>query len=73
MYKTVQIGTRCWMKENLKVTKAPDGTGITRYCYESNTANCAAYGGLYTWDVTMQGTASGNAVPGGVRGICALD
>lgn len=29
-YNTVSIGTQCWMKTNLRTTKNPDGTSITK-------------------------------------------
>jgi uncharacterized protein (TIGR02145 family) len=70
VYNTVLIGTQCWMKENLKTTKDADGNAITRYCYDDNPSNCDVYGGLYTWTTVMNGAASSNNVPSGVRGIC---
>ncbi|MFA5804712.1 MAG: FISUMP domain-containing protein [Melioribacteraceae bacterium] len=60
-YNTVQIGTQCWLKENLDVGTMIQGTqdqannGITeKYCYDNNPNNCATYGGLYQWNEAMQ-------------------
>lgn len=80
-YDTIAIGTQCWMKQNLKVTRNAAGTAITRYCY---TGSGCGYdpannfdGGLYTWNTMMDGSVSCNgtgasqpacSVP--VQGIC---
>lgn len=64
-YPTVQIGTQCWMKENLRVTRTAAGVNINRYCH-----NCPAYGGHYDWNTIMQGAPSSNSNPSGVQGIC---
>lgn len=70
VYTTVRIGTQCWMKENLKATRDADGNAIARYCYKDDPSNCNVYGGLYTWTTAMNGAASSNTIPSGVRGIC---
>lgn len=71
-YNTVQIGTQCWLKENLDVgtmiSGSQDATNngvIEKYCYNNNTANCNTYGGLYQWNEAMQY----NTTPG-TKGIC---
>jgi uncharacterized protein (TIGR02145 family) len=60
-YKTIKIGSQCWMAENLKIGKTIDGSTkqtnnniIEKYCYDNNTNNCKIYGGLYQWDEMMQ-------------------
>ncbi|MBQ6155573.1 MAG: choice-of-anchor J domain-containing protein [Bacteroidales bacterium] len=81
-YNTVQIGTQCWMKENLKTTKYPDGSEITlttgstsystgyRLYPNNNSSNVSTYGYLYNWAAMMNGAASSNMNPSGVQGIC---
>jgi len=64
-YNTVQIGSQCWLKENLKVTKNPAGEAITRYCYDNDPSICETDGGLYDWN-----TAMNNSTQEGAQGIC---
>ena len=74
-YATVQIGTQCWMAENLNVgTMIISSSGgflqtdndiIERYCYENDITNCETYGGLYEWPEAMQ-----YATAEGAQGIC---
>ncbi len=71
-YSTVQIGTQCWMAENLNIGSRIDGTAnqtdnstIEKYCYEDEPDNCTVYGGLYQWDEMMQYVTTE-----GAQGIC---
>lgn len=71
-YRTVQIGTRCWFKENLnigtRINKSSDQTDnstIEKYCYNNDEANCNVYGGLYQWNEAMQYITTE-----GTQGIC---
>lgn len=66
VYNTVELGSQCWLKENLKTTSAIGET----YAPYGEVANIAAYGRLYTWEAAMQGASSSEANPSGVRGIC---
>lgn len=78
VYNTVVIGTQCWLKENLKVTKYNDNTSIPlvtldaswsalttpAYCWYSN--NEAGYGNtygvLYNWFAVNSSTNGGKNV-----------
>ena len=71
-YNTVQIGTQCWMKENMNIgtmvagisDQTNNGT-IEKYCNNNNESNCNIYGGFYQWNEMMNYTTTP-----GVQGIC---
>jgi uncharacterized protein (TIGR02145 family) len=71
-YSTVQIGTQCWMAENLNygtmipgVNEMANNGEIEKYCYDNGTIWCNVYGGLYQWNEMMQYVTTE-----GVQGIC---
>ncbi len=83
LYSTVSIGNQCWMKENLRTTKYPDGTQIplltdssstigARYNPNGAETNVQNYGYLYNWTAVMNGSSSSSANPSGVQGICPV-
>ncbi len=84
-YNVVEIGSQCWMAENLRTTKNPDGTTITQgtsstssdastaYWYEpSGGVSADPYGYLYNWTAVMNGESASSTNPSNVRGICPL-
>ena len=77
VYHTVQIGTQCWLRENLDAgTMIPSNQSqtnngnIEKYCYQNNPVNCCIYGAYYHWDEALQYAPGSNNVPSGIQGIC---
>lgn len=84
LYRTVQIGSQCWMAENMRCTSSPSGHKWYRNPYFSaSQPEYAAYyatpmdprhGILYNWaaamDLSAHQSSSGKATAGRVRGIC---
>ena len=80
VYKTVKLGNQVWMAENLRTTRYADGAPIplvtatssaaVRYYPNNNSANVTVFGYLYSWYAVMKGSASSDANPSGVQGVC---
>ena len=83
-YNTVQIGTQCWLRENIRIgttittsSNQTNNSVIERYCYRNDTNYCNVYGGLYQWAEAVQylngvtnTTHWANPQPTNVQGIC---
>lgn len=72
VYNTKQIGSQCWMSENINIGTNINGTNsqtdngvLEKHCYNNAEANCSTYGGLYQWGEMMQ-----YVTIEGVQGIC---
>ncbi len=72
VYNTVQIGSQCWMRENLRVGTTIEGSMnmtdnniIEKYCYDDDPSNCEVFGGLYQWNEIMN-----YSEVEGTQGIC---
>ncbi len=76
-YKTVKISDQTWMAENLNIgikkfksDSLTDNGRIEKFCYNEEDNNCNIYGGLYTWEETMQYNPSDSGTTGITQGIC---
>ena len=82
-YKTVSIGERTWMSENLNYYKETDlSVKDKSWCYGNNPENCDVAGRLYTWAAAIDsaklykdksidcGYGKTCALPDTVYGIC---
>lgn len=80
-YSTIEIGTQCWMKENLNIgtmiagsVNQTNNSTIEKYCFGDLSASCRSldsgglgYGGLYQWNEAMQYVTTS-----GTQGICPI-
>jgi uncharacterized protein (TIGR02145 family) len=65
VYRTVKIGDRVWLAENLRSTKFQDGTPVnTGFVPDDNDKNLSSYGRLYDWNDVSN---SRNICPAGWR------
>lgn len=72
-YRTIEMGGKCWMAENLNVgvmlaayNSTPSNNGYAeKWCYDNDVDNCSNEGALYDWDELMNYSSTH-----GGQGLC---
>ena len=82
VYNTVQIGSQCWMKENLRTTHFADGVAIPTVSNSDTSSivprrynpggNLNEYGYLYNFPAATHGHLDSSSNPIGLQGICPV-
>ena len=82
VYNTVQIGSQCWMKENLRTTHFADGVAIPTVSNSDTSSivprrynpggNLNEYGYLYNFPAATHGHLGSSSNPSGLQGICPV-
>lgn len=67
-YPTIQIGSQCWMAQNLRSTTYSGGGSITYKIPNNATSVSVNYGRLYTYASALNGSVPSNST--NVQGIC---
>lgn len=72
IYNVAQIGSNCWMTENMKSTHYSNGVAVDGvFDYENNPSNATTYGKLYTWYAAANLPEGGDAtVTNPHQGVC---
>jgi uncharacterized protein (TIGR02145 family) len=84
IYRTIQIGTQCWLRENLRATHFADGTAIalgynaTTYAttpyrfapWIGDNGAVPIFGYLYNRAAALHGSDTSSANPSGLQGVC---
>ena len=74
VYKTVKIGNREWMAENLNLRylQPTDSLDSSSFCYDNSAENCEKYGRLYIWSAAMDsaGVYTSESIGNGVGTLC---